>query len=121
MNKIIIFILIIGFGCKKLDPPSEEFIDREFWNDAITVANIDFISKQGNIMNFDLHVVATKNAETHHQYPNSSFFPVSLAIALRILGFDKFSRKMAEICNVRIWPINFFISAADGSSLVLTP
>lgn len=89
MNKFLIFLLLIGLGCKKIDPPSNEFIDREFWADAITVAKVDFISKQGNIMNFNMHVVATKNAETHHKYPNSSFFPVSIGFPITIDSISK--------------------------------
>jgi hypothetical protein len=77
MNKIHFLLLLTVFGCKKIDPAPDEFIDRQFWGEAIAVTDIEFVSKLGGVMKFDLHVVAMKNAATHHLYPDSTFKSVS--------------------------------------------
>lgn len=89
MNKIYFLIILTVISCKKLDPPSEEYIDREFWEDAVTVTKVDYVSRQGGIMKFNLHVVATKNAETHHKYPNATFIPITLGIPVNIDSVTK--------------------------------
>jgi hypothetical protein len=73
MNKIPFFIILICFGCKKISPPVDEHIDRQFWEDALAVTSVDYVSKSGGILNFDVHLVTMKNAETNHDFPDSTF------------------------------------------------
>ncbi len=73
MNKYFYILLSLALSCKKINPAPDEFIDREFWYDAAVVTQIDFISKSGGDLFFDMHVVTMKNAETNFAYPFSAF------------------------------------------------
>jgi hypothetical protein len=60
-------------GCSKTTPPPEEFVNRQFWYEDMAVTNVEFVSKSGNNMYFDLHTVAMKNGEFGYYYPDTAF------------------------------------------------
>lgn len=78
MNKsFLYFLLFIVVGCKKIEPPSEEYVDRQFWRDALAVTEVKYIAKSGGVLNLDVHLVGMKNAATIHDYPTYAFKSVT--------------------------------------------
>ena len=81
MNKLItiLTIMTVVVSCRKTNPPSEELLNRQFWYEDMTVTNVEYISKSGNEMYFDIHAVAMKNGEFGYYYPDTAFKEVSFS------------------------------------------
>lgn len=77
-NKLYLFFILVvsGISCKKLDPPSEEIIERHTWLDAVCVTELDFESVSGNNLYFTMEVAALKNGKTVDVYPDSAFYSI---------------------------------------------
>ncbi|MBX7093777.1 MAG: hypothetical protein K1X56_03570 [Flavobacteriales bacterium] len=77
-NKLLflLFLMVTGVSCKKIDAPTDEIVERYTWLDAICVSSLNYDSYSGNNLYFTMEAAALKNGKLVDIYPDSAFYSI---------------------------------------------